>query len=351
VTLFQRDFEDRPEPDVMPHGAARFAHPLAARPRLPDIRMHTRQERPMTQAQTPTQTQTHDSIGFIGTGLMGHGMARNIVEKGYPLTITAHRSRTAIDDLVARGAMEAMGVEDLAARSTVVFLTLPGSPEVSAAVAQMLPHLRPGSVVVDCSTSDPTVTERLAADLAAKGIAFADAPLSRTPKEAWEGTLDCMVGATPETFARIQPVIATWATKIVHIGGVGDGHRMKLLNNFLSLGYAAIYAEALALASKVGISTATFDSAIRGGRMDCGFYQTFMGYALEGNREAHRFTLTNALKDLRYVESMANAARVTTTMASAAKNSFSVAIGQGGTGSEDYVPHLTDFIARANGVR
>jgi 3-hydroxyisobutyrate dehydrogenase-like beta-hydroxyacid dehydrogenase len=158
--------------------------------------------------------------------------------------------------------------------------------------------------------------------LAAKGIHFADAPLSRTPKEAWEGTLDCMVGAEPEVFARIQPVIATWAGKIVHIGRVGDGHRMKLLNNFLSLGYAAIYAEALALAAKVGISTATFDSVIRGGRMDCGFYQTFMGYALEGNREAHRFTLTNAYKDLRYLESMANAATVTTTMASAAKNSF-----------------------------
>jgi hypothetical protein len=151
-------------------------------------------------------------------------------------------------------------------------------------------------------------------------------------------------------FHRIQPVIACWAAKIVHIGGVGDGHRMKLLNNFLSLGYAAIYAEALALAAKVGISTATFDSVIRGGRMDCGFYQTFMGYTLEGNREAHRFTLSNAYKDLRYLESMANAATVTTTMASAAKNSFAGAVAQGGAGPEDYVPHLTDFVARANGV-
>jgi 3-hydroxyisobutyrate dehydrogenase-like beta-hydroxyacid dehydrogenase len=296
-------------------------------------------------------TQTPETIGFIGTGLMGHGMAKNIVEKGYPLAVTAHRNRTAVDDLRQRGATEAGSIEDLAAASSIVFLTLPGSPEVSAAVARMTPHLKPGSVIVDCSTSDPTVTERLAADLGRKGIHFADAPLSRTPKEAWEGTLDCMVGATPETFARIQPVIATWAAKIVHIGGVGDGHRMKLLNNFLSLGYAALYAEALALSRKVGIPVATFDSVIRGGRMDCGFYQTFMGYALEGNREAHRFTLTNAFKDLRYVESMANAATVTTTMASAAKNSFAVAMAQGGAGPEDYVPHLTDFIARANGVK
>ncbi|MBN8629627.1 MAG: NAD(P)-dependent oxidoreductase [Rhodobacterales bacterium] len=293
---------------------------------------------------------TQEQIGFIGLGLMGHGMAKNIVEKGYPLTVTAHRNRAPVEDLIGRGAVEA-DLDGLATTSTVVFLTLPSSPQVSEAVARMAPHLRSGSVVVDCSTSDPTVTERLAADLGQRGIHFADAPLSRTPKEAWEGTLDCMVGAEPEVFARIQPIIATWAGKIVHIGRVGDGHRMKLLNNFLSLGYAAIYAEALAVATKVGISTATFDSVIRGGRMDCGFYQTFMGYALEGNREAHRFTLTNALKDLRYLESMANAATVTTTMASAAKNSFAGAVAQGGAGPEDYVPHLTDFVARANGVK
>lgn len=293
---------------------------------------------------------TQEHIGFVGLGLMGHGMAKNIVSKGYPLTVTAHRNRSTVDDLIRRGATEA-SLEDLAARSTIIFLTLPGSPQVTEIVARMTPQLKPGSVVVDCSTSDPTVTERLAAELAAKDIHFADAPLSRTPKEAWEGTLDCMVGADAEVFQRIQPVIATWAGKIVHIGRVGDGHRMKLLNNFLSLGYAAIYAEALAVAAKVGISTATFDSVIRGGRMDCGFYQTFMGYALEGNREAHRFTLSNAYKDLRYLESMANAATVSTTMASAAKNSFAGAVAQGGSGPEDYVPHLRDFVARANGVK
>jgi 3-hydroxyisobutyrate dehydrogenase-like beta-hydroxyacid dehydrogenase len=292
---------------------------------------------------------TQERIGFVGLGLMGHGMAKNIVEKGYPLTVTAHHNRASMEDLIGRGAVDA-SIEDLAAGSTIIFLTLPGSPQVAEVVGKMTPHLMPATVIVDCSTSDPTVTERLATDLAAKGIHFADAPLSRTPKEAWEGTLDCMVGAEPEVFARIQPVIATWAGKIVHIGRVGDGHRMKLLNNFLSLGYAAIYAEALAVAAKVGIPTATFDSVIRGGRMDCGFYQTFMGYALEGNREAHRFTLSNAYKDLRYLESMANAATVTTTMASAAKNSFAAAVTQGGAGPEDYVPHLTDFVARANGV-
>lgn len=295
-------------------------------------------------------TAAKEKIGFVGTGLMGHGMAKNIVEKGYPLTVTAHRNRAPVEDLVARGATETASLADLARGASIIFLCLTGSPEVAAAVAALKPGLARGTVVVDCSTSDPTVTLRLAAELAEIGVDFADAPLSRTPKEAWEGTLDCMVGATPEIFARIQPVIATWAAKIVHIGGVGDGHKMKLLNNFLSLGYAALYSEALALSRKVGIPVAEFDKVIRGGRMDCGFYQTFMGYALEGNREAHKFTIGNAYKDMRYVEAMANAATMATPMASAVKNSFALAMATGGSGPADFVPHLSDFVARANGV-
>ena len=293
---------------------------------------------------------TTEKIGFVGIGLMGQGMAKNIVEKGYPLTVIAHRNRVPVDDLVGRGAVEAASMQDLAQNSSVIFLCLTGSPEVAAAVAALKPGLARGSVLVDCSTSDPTVSVRLAAELAEIGVDFVDAPLGRTPKEAWEGTLDCMVGADDATFARVQPIIATWAGKIVHIGGVGDGHKMKLLNNFLSLGYAALYSEALALSRKVGIPVAEFDKVIRGGRMDCGFYQTFMGYALEGNREAHRFTIGNAYKDMRYVESMANAATMVTPMASAVKNSFALAMAAGGDGPQDYVPHLSDFVAKANGV-
>lgn len=295
-------------------------------------------------------TQANEKVGFIGVGLMGQGMAKNIVEKGYPLTVIAHRNRAPVEDLVGRGATEATSMQEMAKSCSLIFLCLNSSPQVEAAIAALKPGLAKGSVIVDCSTSDPTVTEQIAAELAEIGVGFADAPLSRTPKEAWEGTLDCMVGADDATFARVEPVIATWAAKIVHIGNVGDGHRMKLLNNFISLGYAALYAEALAMSRKVGIPVAEFDKVIRGGRMDCGFYQTFMGYALEGNREAHKFTLTNAYKDIRYVESMANAVTVTTTMTSAIKNTFAGAMAKGGDGPEDYVPHLSDYVAKANGI-
>jgi 3-hydroxyisobutyrate dehydrogenase-like beta-hydroxyacid dehydrogenase len=294
-----------------------------------------------------------ETVGFIGLGLMGHGMAKNIVEKGFPLTVTAHSNRTPIDDLIKRGAVEVASAREVAARSSIVLLCVTGSREVEAVIRGkdgLKAGLKPGSVIIDCSTADPTSTVALAEELAAGGIGFADAPLSRTPKDAWEGKLDTMVGATDEVFARIRPVLETWAGKIVHIGGIGDGHRMKLLNNFVSLGYAAIYAEALALASKVGISPERFDSVIRGGRMDCGFYQTFMGYTIEGNREAHKFTLSNGLKDLTYLESMADAARVINPIGNAAKNAFAAAVAAGGSGPADYIPHLPQFVGRANGI-
>jgi 3-hydroxyisobutyrate dehydrogenase-like beta-hydroxyacid dehydrogenase len=283
---------------------------------------------------------------------MGHGMAKNIVEKGYPLTVLARRKRDVVEDLKGRGAAEAATPAEVASRSTIVFLCVTGSKEIEEIVRGpngLKDGLARGSVVVDCSTADPVSTVALAALLAESGIDYVDAPLGRTPKEAWEGTLDTMVGASDAVFARIKPVLETWAGRVVHIGATGDGHRMKLLNNFLSLGYAALYSEALALSRKVGISPERFDGVIRGGRMDCGFYQTFMRWTLEGDRNAHKFSISNALKDLKYLEAMADDAGIANPMGNAAKNQFATSHATGSP--EDYVPMLADHVAKANGVK
>ncbi len=292
-----------------------------------------------------------EAIGFIGVGLMGHGMAKNIVEKGWPLVVMGRRNRKPVEDLLGRGASEARTPREIGERSSVVFLCVTGSPEVEAVVRGpdgLKAGLKPGSVIVDCSTSDPVSTAALFEELKAAEIELVDAPLGRTPKEAWEGKLDAMVGASEATFARLKPVLESWAGKVVHIGGPGDGHRMKLLNNFLSMGYAAMFAEALALSRKVGITPERFDSVISGGRMDCGFYQTFKRWTLEGDPDAHKFTISNGFKDLRYLASMASAAGVASPMADAAKNSFALAHGAGG--GADFVPMLASYVAHANGI-
>ncbi|HET9537830.1 MAG: NAD(P)-dependent oxidoreductase [Mesorhizobium sp.] len=298
-----------------------------------------------------TTADTSERIGFVGLGLMGHGIAKNIVEKGYPLTFLGRKNRAPAEDMLARGATEAASPKDVAANSTIVFLCVTGSREVEAIVRGpdgLASGLVRGSVVVDCSTSDPTSTVVLAAELADAGVDFVDAPLSRTPKQAWEGTLETMVGADQAVFARVKPVLETWAEKIVHVGGIGDGHRMKLLNNFISLGYAALYSEALALAQKVGISPSRFDAVIRNGRMDCGFYQTFIRWTLEGDRDAHKFTIANAFKDLKYLESMADSVGLANPLGNAVKNSFASAFAAGP--ADQYVPMLATHIGKINGV-
>jgi 3-hydroxyisobutyrate dehydrogenase-like beta-hydroxyacid dehydrogenase len=115
------------------------------------------------------------------------------------------------------------------------------------------------------------------------------------------------------------------------------------------MGYAALYSEALALGAKAGLSAQTFDSVIRGGRMDCGFYQTFFKYVLERDRNAHKFTLNNTLKDLTYLNSFANATGLDNPVGAAARNSFALAVNAGR--GEDYVPMLSDIVAQFNGVR
>ncbi len=297
-----------------------------------------------------------ERIGFIGVGLMGHGMARNIVDKGWPLTVLGHRKREAVEDLKARGAQEAASARDLAERSDVVVLCVTGSPQVESLMSgadgimagAALRSTGQPLLVIDCSTSEPAVTMRLAASLASQNVTLIDAPLSRTPKEAWDGQLDVMVGGDEAAVTRARPVLDAFAGRIVPTGPVGTGHTMKLLNNFLSMGYAAIYAEALMIGAKAGLKPAVFDGVVSGGRMDCGFYQTFRRYVIERDPNAHRFTLENGLKDVTYLAGLAQALGAANPVGASVRNVFASAVGAGH--GQEYVPSLTDFVAAANGT-
>ena len=291
-----------------------------------------------------------EKIGFIGVGLMGHGMAKNLVEKGFPLTALAHKKREAVDDLVKRGAREAKGASEVADASDAVVLCVTGSPEVEAVVLGEGGLASAGKplLIIDCSTSEPASTRRLAAELKPKGIDFVDAPLSRTPRDAWEGTLDVMVGGDAPAVQRALPILQTFAGRIVETGPVGTGHTMKLLNNFVSMGYAALYSEALAVGAKAGLTPQVFDAVIRNGRMDCPFYRTFFQYVLERDRDAHRFTIANASKDMTYLAGFALALGIVNPVGAAVRNAFAQAVATGH--GQDYVPMLSDLVAEWNGA-
>jgi 3-hydroxyisobutyrate dehydrogenase-like beta-hydroxyacid dehydrogenase len=291
------------------------------------------------------------TIGFIGLGLMGHGMAKNIVTKGYALVVMGHRNRAPVEHLVSLGAREARTPRELAQACDIVHLCVTGSPQVESVLRGpdgIAATDKPGLIVIDCSTSNPVSTLALGDELRARGMTLVDAPLSRTPKEAEEGTLDTMVGADAQTFAAIEPVLRCWAGNVVHLGPLGLGHKMKLINNFVAMGYAALFAEALAIARKAGLSIEQFHSVIGSGRMRSPFYDTFMKWSLEGDRDAHKFTISNAHKDMRYLASMANEAGAVNTIQSMVKNNFAAmeAAGQG----DRYVPMLADFVAAQSGL-
>ena len=290
-------------------------------------------------------------IGFIGVGLMGHGMAKNLVTKGYPLVIMGHRQREPVEHLKSLGAREVATARELAQACDIVHLCVTGSPQVEALVRGpdgLLAGARPGTIIIDCSTSNPVSTLALAEEAAARGVHFVDAPLSRTPKEAEAGTLDTMVGAPPEVFERIAPVLRCWAGQVVHLGPVSLGHKMKLINNFVAMGYAALYSEAMAIARKAGLSIEQFHAVIGSGRMRSPFYDTFMQWSLNHDENAHRFTISNAHKDMRYLASMAGELGAVNPIQADVKNLFAAmeAAGQG----ERFVPMLADFVAGINAL-
>ncbi|MFZ7090233.1 NAD(P)-dependent oxidoreductase [Primorskyibacter sp. 2E233] len=291
------------------------------------------------------------TVGFIGVGLMGHGMAKNILQGGYSLVVKGNRNRAPVESLIGMGATEVQTPREMAEACDVIHLCLSNSPQIEAIYHGpdgILAGARPGLIVVDASTADPTSTMKLAAELAEKGGKIVDAPLGRTPKEAEEGTLDAMVGADDESYAKVLPIIECWAGNINRVGETGAGHKMKLLMNLISMSYAALYAEATVLGAKVGISPQTVQKVIGSSRLGNGFFDTFMSYAVDRNKDAHKFSIANASKDVRYANAMAADAGALTLIASATRQYFTYveAIGH----ADDYVPFLTDHVARMNGI-
>ncbi len=291
------------------------------------------------------------TVGFIGVGLMGHGMAKNLVTKGHPLVVLGHRKREPVEHLKSLGATEATTPRELAAQCDIVHLCVTGSPQVEANLRGpdgVMASGKRGLIVIDCSTSNPVSTLALGAELSAAGMTLVDAPLSRTPVEAEAGTLDTMVGCDDATFKIIEPVLRCWAGNVVHLGPLGLGHKMKLVNNFVAMGYAALFSEALAIARKAGLTVEQFHSVLGSGRMRSGFYDTFIQWSLAGNENAHKFTIANAHKDMRYLASMANEIGAVNNLQTLVKNSFAAMEAAGD--SQKYVPMLADFIAQLNGL-
>ena len=249
-------------------------------------------------------------VGFAGIGLMGRGMARNILSAGYPLALVAHRNRGPIEELVQRGATELQSYRQLAADSDLVLICVTGTPEVESIVCQsdgLLEGAHESLIVVDCSTSEPSSSARIATALAERGASFVDAPLARTPVEAEAGRLNAMVGAAHADFARVRPVLEACCENIFHMGPPGSGHKTKLVYNFITMGYAALISEALCACAATEVDLKRFAEVVSAGGANSGIFQLIAPKAIEhGDCSGLNFSLANAEKDLRYYNRMAD---------------------------------------------
>jgi 3-hydroxyisobutyrate dehydrogenase-like beta-hydroxyacid dehydrogenase len=235
-------------------------------------------------------------------------MARNLVAKGFALTVVGNRNRAPVEDMVSRGASEAKTPAQAVERSDIVILCVTETPVVEEIVFGangVLKAARKDLILVDCTTSEPASTDRIIAACKASGVGFADAPLARSPKEAEEGRLNAMVGADSATFAMIEPALKACCENIFHVGGAGAGHRTKLVYNFLTMGQVALISEALVTAAKSGLDLDAFCKVVSAGGANSGIFQMIAPSALAGTYDGLRFGLDLARKDLRYYTHLA----------------------------------------------
>jgi 2-hydroxy-3-oxopropionate reductase len=206
-------------------------------------------------------------VGFIGLGIMGKPMSKNLIKAGYELVVF-NRSKPAVDELVAAGAEAAAGAKALAEQVDMIITMLPDSPQVKEVVlgaGGVLEGAKPGAVVVDMSSIAPLVSREIAAKLREKGVDMLDAPVSGGEPKAIDGTLSVMVGGKPEVFDRCYPVLKAMAGSVVLTGDIGAGNVTKLANQVIVALNIAAMSEALVLAAKAGVQPELVYQAIRGG--------------------------------------------------------------------------------------
>jgi len=291
-------------------------------------------------------------IGFVGIGLMGHGIARNLVAKGFPVTLRLHRNRKPAEDLLAAGAREVGSYAELARTADIVMLCVTGAPQVEEVVLGtdgIASGGRDGLIVIDTSTSEPATTTRMRNVLGEQAIRFVDAPLARTPVEAEQGRLNIMVGADEATFEELKPVFAAFCENIIHAGPAGHGIILKLINNFLAQAICTAAAEACAAAAKSGLSIAKLHQVISAGAVNSGLFQMLVGKMLEsGDLSGLKFTLSNAAKDLRYYTHFTESMMIPSIVGEAVHQSLVTANALGF--GDKYVPSLIEAQEKLAGV-
>jgi 3-hydroxyisobutyrate dehydrogenase len=289
----------------------------------------------------------YKTIGFIGLGVMGEPICRNLVKKSGAAVTVFDLSQQALARLRDEGAAVAASVAEVVTGSDIVFLCLPSAKHARAVFEGdgILKNIRPRQVVVDLGTSSVSQTRDFATQLLTRRASWADAPIARTRQAAQDGTLSVMVGASPELFASIEPLIRCFATDVTRCGGVGSGQVTKILNNMVLFQTVNALAEAVAVARRNGVDPALLlDTLSKGSADSFALRNHGMKAIVPGNFPERAFSTEYALKDLSYALELADDAGVKIRGAKLIGEVLQEAIDAGSGGA--YFPVIAKHIDR-----
>lgn len=282
-------------------------------------------------------------IGFIGLGLMGGNMVENLQKRGFEVVVM-DLNKDAVGAVLARGnASEASSPKELAEKSDIVQLCVTTSEVVEALVYDddgILAGIKPGSVLIDFGTSIPASTQKIGADLAAKGAGMLDAPLGRTPAHAKDGLLNIMAAGDKETFDKYESILKEQGENVFYLGKLGSGHVTKLINNFMGMTTVTAMSQAFAAAKLAGVDRAQLYDIMSAGPSNSPFMKFCKHYAVDGVSDLG-FSMNNANKDLRYFVQMMQDLGTRSLVAEGTSTSLQAAVDQGmGSGN---VPEIFDY--------
>src|SRR5215468_210043 len=261
-------------------------------------------------------------LGFIGLGVMGQPMCRNLARKSGAAVVAFDERRAPLAALAADGAQAAASVAELVSLAEIVFLCLPGEPQVRAVCLDgggLAALVKPGQTVVDMSTCPVALARELGQAFASRGVSFADAPIARTAQAARDGTLSIMVGGEPALFERLRPFLACMGSEVTHCGGVGAGQAVKLMNNMVVAQTVVALAEALAVARASGAvePRVLFETLAKGSADSFVLRNHGMKSLLPDSHPTQgAFPTSYIIKDLSYALALAESAGVTLEQAS-----------------------------------
>ena len=283
-------------------------------------------------------------IGFIGVGLMGAAMAHRLIDTGHTLQVLGNRNKENVIALVDRGATEAASAAELAKVSDVVMLCMGTSDQVEGRMRGadgVISGLNSGAVVIDFGTSLPASTRTLGDEVAAAGGHYLDAPLGRTPAHAKDGLLNIMCAGDESAYKKVLPVLNDLGENVFHLGALGSGHTVKLINNFFGMTVANAMCEAFAMADVQGVDRKAVYDVMSAGPLHSGMMDFVKGYGVDGDPSQLAFAIKNAAKDVGYYSQMAEQAGVESVMSGSTLSALNDAnqLGKG----EEMVSQMVDY--------